>query len=33
VPDAAAGEWTYTVTALKLPYPNFPFTVRIGEKK
>ena len=32
VPDAAVGEWTYTVTALKLPYPNFPFTVRIGEK-
>ena len=30
VPDAAAGEWTYTVTALHVPFPNFPFTVTLG---
>jgi hypothetical protein len=33
VPNAAQGEWTYTVTALHLPYANFPFTVTVGEKK
>lgn len=33
VPRAVAGEWTYTVTALSLPYENFPFTVTVGEKK
>lgn len=33
VPNAAVGEWTYTVTALRLPYDNFPFRVMIGEKK
>jgi hypothetical protein len=33
VPAAPAGEWTYTVTALELPYENFPFPVTIGEKK
>jgi hypothetical protein len=33
VPDAPAGEWTYTVTAIRRPYENFPFTVTIGEKK
>ena len=33
VPNAAPGEWTYTVTALHLPYENFPFTVTVGEKK
>lgn len=32
VPQAAVGEWTYTVTALQLPYENFPFTVRVSEK-
>jgi hypothetical protein len=32
VPDAAAGDWQYTVTALKLPNENFPFTVTVGEK-
>lgn len=30
--DAPAGEWTYTVTAEKVPYPNFPFTLTIGGK-
>ncbi len=33
VPDAEVGEWTYTVTALNLPYENFPFTVTVSEKK
>ncbi len=32
VPDAAAGDWHYTVTALKLPNENFPFTVTVGQK-
>ena len=30
VPDAAPGDWTYTVIALKVPYPNFPFTLTVG---
>jgi hypothetical protein len=33
VNDAIAGDWTYTVTAVSLPYANFPFTVTVGEKK
>lgn len=33
VPQAASGEWTYTITAVHLPYPHFPFTVTVGEKK
>jgi hypothetical protein len=33
VPQAAAGEWRYTVTALHLPYENFPFSVTFGAKK
>jgi hypothetical protein len=33
VPRAMAGEWTYVVTALNLPYENFPFTVTVSEKK
>lgn len=32
VPDAEAGDWQYTVTALKLPNENFPFTVTVGRK-
>ena len=32
VPDATVGEWRYTVTAVKVPYANFPFTLTIGEK-
>jgi hypothetical protein len=31
--DGPAGEYTYTVTALEVPYPNFPFTLTIGEPK
>jgi hypothetical protein len=32
VPQAAVGEWSYTVAAKSetLPYENFPFTVRVG---
>lgn len=32
VRDAAAGDWTYTVTAERLPSDNFPFTITIAEK-
>lgn len=32
LPDAPAGDWKYTVTALKLPNANFPFTVTVGQK-
>ena len=30
VPDAAVGDWSYTVTARKVPYPNFPFSLSVG---
>jgi hypothetical protein len=33
VPDAPAGAWQYTVTALQVPYENFPFSVNVGEEK
>jgi hypothetical protein len=33
VPEASAGEWKYTVTAIKVPYANFPFRVTVGEEK
>jgi hypothetical protein len=32
VPEAAAGEWTYTITPLSVPYPNYPFTLTVGER-
>jgi len=32
VPHAAAGQWQYQVTPLKVPYQNFPFTLTVGEK-
>ena len=28
---APAGEWQYTVTAVQVPYENFPFSVSVGE--
>ena len=28
---APAGDWQYTVTALQVPYENFPFSVSVGE--
>jgi hypothetical protein len=30
--DAPAGDWKYTITAVKLPNENFPFTVTVAEK-
>jgi hypothetical protein len=30
VPDAAPGDWSYTVTARKVPFPNFPFSLSVG---
>jgi hypothetical protein len=33
VPNAPAGEWQYTITAVSVPYPNFPFRVTVGEEK
>ncbi|HEV3168033.1 MAG TPA: hypothetical protein VGZ22_28785 [Isosphaeraceae bacterium] len=30
-PNAPAGDWQYTITAVKMPYANFPFTLTIGE--
>lgn len=33
IPNAAAGDWQYTVTAVQVPYPNFPFRVAVGEEK
>jgi hypothetical protein len=33
VPDAQVGEWEYTVTAVGLRDPNFPFTVTVAEEK
>ncbi len=32
VPQAAQGAWRYTVTANRVPYENFPFTLTIGSK-
>jgi hypothetical protein len=32
VPDAAPGDWSYTVTPRKLPFPNFPFSLSVGGK-
>lgn len=31
VDNAAAGDWRYTVTAVSVPYANFPFTLTVGE--
>jgi hypothetical protein len=31
IPDAPVGDWQITVEAVKLPYPNFPFTVTVGQ--
>ncbi len=29
---APAGEWRYTVTAIQVPYENFPFSISVGER-
>jgi hypothetical protein len=31
-PQAAAGDWQYTITALKIPYENYPYSLSIGSK-
>ena len=33
VPGAAVGEWKYTITAVKVPSENFPFTITVGKKR
>jgi hypothetical protein len=33
IPNAAAGEWTYTVTAVERPHENFPFSMVVAEQK
>lgn len=32
IKDAPVGDWKYTVTAVKVPYENFPFTLTVGEE-
>jgi hypothetical protein len=32
IANAPAGDWQYTVTALRVPFPNFPFTLTVGEQ-
>jgi hypothetical protein len=33
VPNAAPGAWSYAVTPLDLPHPNFPLIVAVGTAK
>lgn len=33
IADAAVGDWQYTITAVRVPYKNFPFTMTIGQEK
>ena len=33
VPDAAAGDWHCTITALHVPYDNFPFSFTVADEK
>ena len=33
ISPAAAGPWRYTVAPIRIPYPNFPFSVTVGEKR
>ncbi len=32
VPDAAAGDWQYTITPVEIPHRNFPFSLTVGQK-
>jgi hypothetical protein len=32
VPEAMVGDWTYTITAVRVPYENFPYALTIGQK-
>jgi hypothetical protein len=33
VPNAPVGSWTYSITAVKVPSENFPFTITVGKKR
>jgi hypothetical protein len=33
IPRATAGRWSCTITPLKVPYENFPFTLTVAEKR
>jgi hypothetical protein len=33
IPSAPAGEWHFTVTALNVPFPNYPLTMTVGKAK
>jgi hypothetical protein len=32
IPEASVGNWKYTITAVKMPYDNFPYTLTVGSK-
>jgi|GEM_PF-981662 len=32
VPNASPGRWRCTITPLEIPFPNYPFTLTVGEK-
>lgn len=32
IPKGTAGDWKYTITAVKTPFDNFPYALTIGEK-
>lgn len=32
IPNAGVGTWKYTITAVKTPYDNFPYSLSIGQK-
>jgi len=33
VPNAMVGSWKYSITAVKVPSENFPFTITVGKKR
>ena len=33
VPNAPVGSWNYSITAVKVPSENFPFTITVGKKR